>query len=192
MPKKSEPSRWIVVRAARPFYLSTPVPSEVGDIIGIPKRKLGAMPRHARFVFFMDRGPLVVRVASVLSSLQLYEEGTRKGEVLDTAQVTTNNHFYIPLSIQSHLGMKTYPNSRIPKMLDTDNVLAWVLPTEDYVRYRDVTRGGADYDIGVGKAGVGRCYVVSSDRLAILLSRSPEEMEEIQPMRAPAFLRSVR
>ena len=192
MPRKSETSPWTLMRAARPWYLSVPIPSEIGDVIGIPKRKLEGMPRHTRLVFFIDCGPFVLRIASLISSMQLYEEETRAGRVVDTAQVATNNHFYIPTSVQAHLGLKTYPSAKIPKMLDTDDVIAWVIPREDYVRYRDVTRGGADYDVGVGNAGVGRCYIANSDRLQSILLRSPEELEKPPQVRAPIMSRGAR
>ena len=194
MAKKPENAPWVLVRAARPWLMQAPLPQEVAEILGFPKREeLPNQPRHHRILFFTSRGPGVVRVAAQSSSMRLYSDELKAGRVIATAVVSAGNHFYLPVEVQAHLELKTYPSPQSPRMLDTDDVIVWAWPVDDYQNYRAVTRTGKEYKRAAGEGTEGRCYIVESTRILRLLSTTPPEMEaQSRMVAAPAALRAPR
>ncbi|MDG6912359.1 MAG: hypothetical protein JRN35_04690 [Nitrososphaerota archaeon] len=194
MAKKPENAPWVLVRAARPWLMQAPLPQEVAEILGFPKREeLPNQPRHHRILFFTSRGPGVARVAAQSSSMGLYSNELKAGRVIATAVVSAGNHFYLPVEVQAHLELKTYPSPQSPRMLDTDDVIVWAWPVDDYQNYRAVTRTGKEYKRAAGEGTEGRCYIVESTRILRLLSTTPPEMEaQSRMVAAPAALRAPR
>ena len=194
MVKKTENVPWVLVRAARPWLMQVPLPQEVAEMLGFPKREeLPNQPRHHRTLFFTSRGPGVVRIAAQSSSMELYSDELKAGRIIATAVVSPGNHFYLPIEVQNHLELKTYLSPQSPKMLDTDDVIVWAWPVEDYQKYRAVTRTGKEYQRAAGEGTEGRCYIVESTRILRLLSTTPLEMET-QPrvMAAPVTTHTSR
>ena len=194
MPRKTENAPWVLVRAARPWLMQAPLPQEVADMLGFPRREeLPNQPRHHRTLFFSSRGPGVVRIAAQSTSMGLYSDELKAGRVIATAVVSAGNHFYLPVEVQAHLELKTYPSPQSPKVLDTDDILVWAWPVEDYQKYRAVTRTGKEYKREAGEGTEGRCYIVESTRILRLLSTTPPELEaQAKLVAAPATTRGSR
>lgn len=130
-----ETAVWVVMRAVHPTWCMLQVPQEIGELLGARPEELAKLTRPAHAIAFLDRGPSTVRVIGVHRSADLLAREMAKNRVVGTAQMSAKGVFNLPDAVEQHLGLKVYPRKDSPAT-STDDTVAWLLPEEEYYRYR--------------------------------------------------------
>ncbi|HYK93447.1 MAG TPA: hypothetical protein VEY07_05330 [Thermoplasmata archaeon] len=151
---------YVILRAARPTYLNTQLPTEAAELIQFdPPDARGKRDLHRGIVFFA-RGPGIARVVSAVQAQDVMSIEMVQTRYLDVARVSERLLFSIPVKVQEHLGLRS--EAREPGgPRFTDDSLIWFLPAPEYYEYRALQRRERPWSGPTGGGGV-HIYVAKS------------------------------
>lgn len=151
---------YVVLRATRPTYLNTQLPSEAAELIQFdPPHARGMRDLHRGIVFFA-RGPGLARVVSALQAQDVLAGEMAQNRYLATARVSERLLFNIPIQVQKHLELRTeQKGSDGPRT--TDDSVIWFMPAPEYYEFRALQRRERSW-AGPSGGGVAHVYVARS------------------------------
>ena len=130
------PKSWTVYCVQQ---LSKPIASLPPDVSllleirrGEPKKARG---HPSRQVGFIDQGEQVLRVIGLRQSPDLFAQVMTTTRGVAVATIAPQLSFQIPQAVLQHLGYA-------PRPARDELLLAWTMPTGEYVRYKEATRRG--------------------------------------------------
>lgn len=146
---------YVVLRAARPTYLNTQLPTEAAELIRFdPPGARGMRDLHRGIVFFA-RGRGIARVVSAHQAQDVLAGEMAQNRYLGLARVSERLLFNIPAPVQRHLGLKAEPREPEGPRATDDSVI-WFLPAPEYYEYRALQRRARLWE---GPSGGGAVHV---------------------------------
>lgn len=164
---------WVVLTTSQPSWLNTKVPNEIADLLGIVRDELKTLAKPYRTLVGIKGQPGWVRMVNGRQHADLVAQEMNANRVLGVVLLNDTLIFRVPATITAWLGVETFPREH-PGSLGTDDVIAWLVPENEYYAYREATRGGKAYRFDP-KAPPAHVYMVKSHFPG--LGPSVEEME---------------
>jgi hypothetical protein len=168
---------WVVFKTVHPSWGTLILPTEIAELLGVPPpQPKGERPDPSRRTLaFLDRGPGRVRVISLYRSAPTFARAVQRQQLVAQAQVSEKLYMNLPDAVEAHLNLKTVlvPERRSRR---TNDMLAWMLPAEEYYTYREATADGAAY--GISTKGPAHIYLVKSYFPGLLPSKRSLESDE--------------
>ncbi len=151
---------YVVLRAARPTYLNTQLPTEAAELIRFDPPGARGMRDFHRGIVFFARGPGIARVVSAVQAQDVLPGEMAHNRYLGLARVSEQGLFNIPAPVQRHLGLRSEPREADGPRLTDDGVI-WFLPAPEYYEYRALQRRSRGGSVRAG-SGVSRIYLAKS------------------------------
>jgi hypothetical protein len=135
---------WVVLSVTHPSWMNPKVPKEVADLLHIHPPDIVGLPKPSRSLALVEWGPRTVRVLNGRIHAGIVAKETLADRVL--GQVTLNETliFRIPPLVAAHLGVEAFAR-RAPGTLGTRDMIAWIVPEDQYTLYRDATADGSPF-----------------------------------------------
>lgn len=151
---------YVVLRAARPTYLNTQLPTEAAELIQFDPPDARGMRDYHRGIVFLARGPGIARVVTAFQAQDVLPGEMAQNRYLGVARVSERLLFNIPVPVQKHLGVRS--ESREPNgPRSTEDSLIWFLPAPEYYEYRALQRRARSW-AGPSGGGVAHVYLAKS------------------------------
>lgn len=145
---------YVVLRASRPTYLNTQLPTEAAELIQFDPPDARGMRDYHRGIVFFARGPGLARVVSAVQAQDVLAGEMAQNRFLGLARVSARLLFNIPAGVLRHLGVRA--ETREPDgPRATDDSILWFLPAPEYYEYRALQRRGRSR----GGAGAGAAHI---------------------------------
>ncbi|HZY91576.1 MAG TPA: hypothetical protein VFG07_02195 [Thermoplasmata archaeon] len=151
---------YVILRAARPTYLNTQLPTEAAELIRFDPPNARGMRDYHRGIVFFSRGPGITRVVSAYQAQDVLPGEMAQNRYLGLARVSERLLFNIPAPVQRHVGLRSEPRGpEGPRA--TDDSLIWFLPAPEYYEYRALQRRERSW-AGPSSGGVAHIYLAKS------------------------------
>lgn len=136
----SPPPPWVVWHVSQPRWMNLSLPEEVARILDVRKGDLTGLVGPARGLAAIDWAPGTVRIVNVRTQAALVGRETRRNRVLALLPLNRKLMFRLPQAVARFLDVSTFPRGRTGRT--TTDVVAWVLPEDDYADFRALERDG--------------------------------------------------
>jgi hypothetical protein len=151
---------YVVLRASRPTYLNTQLPTEAAELIRFDPPDARGMRDYHRGIVFFGRGPGIARVVSAYQAQDILPGEMAQNRYLGIARVSGRLLFNIPAPVQRHLGLRS--ELRHPEgPRTTDDSIIWFLPAPEYYEYRAVQHRARTWP-GPSGGGFAHIYLARS------------------------------
>ncbi|MDE1820930.1 MAG: hypothetical protein KGJ23_11245 [Euryarchaeota archaeon] len=182
MPSSSDPEAWVVFKTGHPSYGTTILPLELAEALGLPPvQPKGERPDPSRrSVAFLDRGDGRLRVISVSRSPMVLAAAISQSKVVSQIGLSDKLYFNLPAAVESFLSLKGFRDPENHNRV-TDEVLAWLMPAEEYYTFREAKREEKPPLASLG--GPAHVYLMKSHFPGLLppLKALEEGEEEVAP-----------
>lgn len=115
------------------------LPEEVARILDVRKDDLADLVGPARGLAAIDWGPGMIRVVNGRTQADLVSRETQRNCVLATLPLNQKLMFRVPQAVAQHLDIFT---SKPAGTLQTSDVVAWILPEDEYTDFRALESHG--------------------------------------------------
>ena len=140
--KMRKEASWVVPWASCPSTNYLILPSDVGELLGLPRDEMSKLGRPERTLAFLRRPSGAVRVLGVRKYAPLFGEAMSRREALGVATAGTGNGmFALPDLVAEHLGI-TLRRLEGATARSTDDPVVWFMPEAEYYLYRKSLRSG--------------------------------------------------
>lgn len=138
----SKDASWAVPWASCPTTNYVILPSDVGELLGLPRDQMPQMGKPERTLAFLRRPSGAVRVLGVRKYAPLFGEAMSRHEALGLATAATGNGmFALPDLVAQHMEV-TLKHIVGSTARSTDDPVAWFMPMAEYYLYRKLLRSG--------------------------------------------------
>jgi hypothetical protein len=114
---------WVVVKATAPHWFTLQVPRVIARMM----RLRADLLRPGRRIAFLDRGPGLTQVVSMLDAPEEVVAEVSSGEALAVATFTEDLLFTLPSRVQRHLELRISRRG-IGRVKGTNDLVAWMVP----------------------------------------------------------------
>lgn len=185
-------------KTGQPSWGTTILPLEVSEALGVPPiQAKGERPDPSRrSIAFLERGEGRVRVISVYRSPLVLAAAISKSRVVAQIGLSDKLYFNLPAAVESYLSLKGFRDPGNHNRV-TDDVLAWLMPAEEFYTFREAKREGKAPEGQLG--GPAHVYLMKSHFPGLLpplkaLEEGEEEVARtgVTPMAVVRPARKVR
>jgi hypothetical protein len=148
---------WVVVKATAPHWFTLQVPRVIARMM----RLRADLLRPGRKIAFLDRGPGLTQVVSMLDAPEEVVAEVASGEALAVATFTEDLLFTLPSRVQRHLALRVSRRG-LGRAKGTNDLVAWMVPELEW-----------DQESGTGATTAVHVYLTRS----IFPSRSPSNCD---------------
>jgi hypothetical protein len=142
MPGKNE-TPWVIPWGTCLTTTYTTAPSDVTRLLGLRKEDLARIREPERVLAFLARPDSTVRVVSLRRHPLLYAEAFRNNTFVAQVHLSARNFtFNLPVELQKFLGLQVYKLEGEQQVKATDDPLAWLMPSGEFLAYRKALRNG--------------------------------------------------
>lgn len=141
LPRPSVSSRdesWTVLRTWGPGPPGLRIdPPELPELLGFASsEEINGLEWHERTLWFLNRGPGVVRVCRGVPDSKMVEKEMAHNRVLGTSRINQYHACDLPEAVLDHLEMRTFEKGEKYKLRLTNDSVAWVVPTREYEAWK--------------------------------------------------------